>query len=282
MAGPTHNLYVDDSGTKEYADDGQYKITGGKTPYFVFGGVLLTPAEAGAVAKSMRNLKLNAFGTPDVEIKANWLRIAHERESRYLDKYGIAADELRDFVDEVYALLNRCDCKLVACVVNKAEVQEQYKKPHYAPAIAYDLLLQRVQQEMQACAGEAHITIDAMSGATPKGRQYLDNLTKQHAALKKNGSHLMRNMSFDRIGGQAFRNSQNDERLQLADLVSYAVYRQFVNHGPQWEEAGQEHLPLYQYFERVTGKFRNDRGRIQGYGIVKFPRNKRILWGVKT
>jgi hypothetical protein len=178
----------------------------------------------------------------------------------------------------VYELINDCDCKLVACVVNKAEVQQQYKKPHYAPATAYDCLLQRAQLEMRASGGEIHVTIDAMDGATPKGRQYLENLKRQHATLKKHGSPLMRGMSFDCIGGQAFRDSKNDERLQLADLVSYAVYRQFVDHGADWEDAGREELPVYEYFGRIGAKFRSNRGRIQGYGIVKFPMNRRVPW----
>lgn len=278
MAGPTHNLFVDDSGTKEYSEDRRYATTGGKTPYFVFGGLLLTPREAGAVARAMRGLKVSTFGTPNVEIKANWLRIGHERKARYLDKYGITDVGLTSFTDDVYDLINGCDCKLVACVVNKAEVQDQYKKPHYAPAIAYDCLLQRAQQEMRASGGEIHITIDAMDGATPKGRQYLENLRRQHASLKKHGSPLMRGMSFDCIGGQAFRDSKSDERLQLADLVSYAVYRQFVDYGAGWEDAGQEELPTYEYFERIGSKFRSNRGRIQGYGIVKFPLNNRVPW----
>lgn len=281
MANPTHNLFVDDSGTKEYAEDKRYSITGGKTPYFVFGGMLLTPGEASVVTKAMRNFKLDTFGTPDVEIKANWLRIWHERKVRYLDKFEVTNDELTAFTDDVYSLLNDCDCKLVACVVNKEEVQQQYKQPHYAPAIAYDCLLQRVQQEMASYGGEAFVTIDAMDGATPRGHQYLDNLKRQHAKLKRHGSPLMGGMRFDRIGGQAFRDSKADERLQLADLVSYAVYRQFVDHGPDWENKDKKQLPVYEYFGRIASKFRNHAGRVQGYGIVKFPLNTRIHWGVK-
>lgn len=280
MAGPTHILFVDDSGTKEYAADRRYSTIGGKTPYFVFGGTLLSTGEASVVTQAMRGLKLNTFGTPDVEIKANWLRVWHERQARYLDKYGITDDELTKFTNEVYALLNGCNCNLVACVVNKAEVQEKYKNPYYAPAIAYDCLLQRAQLEMGACRGETSVIIDAMDGATPKGRQYLDNLQRQHAKLKKHGSPLMAGLRFDRIRGQRFRDSKDDERLQLADLVSYAVYRQFVDHGPAWEQGGGK-LPTYEYFARIARKFRSQNRRIQGYGIVKFPSNERIPWRVK-
>lgn len=87
-------------------------------------------------------------------------------------------------------------------------------------------------------------------------------------------------MAFDHVGGMAFRDSHLDERLQLADLVAYAVFRQFVDYGPDWEDDSKP-LPVYEYLERLAPKFRNHNGRLQGYGIVKFPMNKRVKWAVE-
>lgn len=281
MAGPTHKLFIDDSGNKDYSRDGVYRPSGGRTPYFVFGGLLVTPGAAGMIDVEMRALKVLTFGTPDVEIKAHWLRRREERTKRYLDKYGVSPQNLKRFTEATYEVIREADCQLVACAVNKAEVQRLYRdRAYYAPAIAYDCLLQRAQQEMASCAGEVHVTIDSMTGATPAGNQHLDLLRKQHEALKKRGSTIRRGMPLDRIGGIAFRDSERDERLQLADLVAYAVYRQFVDHGSDWEDPSKP-LPTYEYLDRIAPKFRNDRGRIQGYGIVKFPRNRRVLWAVE-
>jgi hypothetical protein len=132
---------------------------------------------------------------------------------------------------------------------------------------------------MVTCEGEVHVTIDSMSGATPAGNQHLDNLRRQHESLKKRGSALRKGMTFDRIGGVAFRDSKLDERLQLADLVAYAIYRQFVDHSPEWEDPSKP-LLTYEYLERIATKFRNQGGRIQGYGIIKFPRERRVPWAV--
>jgi hypothetical protein len=64
------------------------------------------------------------------------------------------------FTDATYRLINEASCKLVACIVDKAEVQQLYgDKAYYAPAITYDCLLQRVQQEMIDCGGEVHVTV---------------------------------------------------------------------------------------------------------------------------
>ncbi len=270
MAAPTHKLFLDDSGNKEYSDTGWYGHKGGRTPYFVFGGLLISPLDASLVDYSMRTLKLTTFGTSEVEVKANWLKRRQERAKRYLEPFGITAARLDDFVDALYEIIDETDCQLIACAVNKAEVQREYSNPHYTSSIAYDCLLQRVQREMADYGGEVHVTMDSMTGATPAGNQPLDNLRSQHQKFRKYGSTLQRNMAFDNIGGLAFRDSKQDERLQLADLVAHAVYRQFVDHGNDWEQWTPEQ-PSYEYFSRVAHKFRNLDGRIQGYGVVRFP-----------
>jgi hypothetical protein len=118
-----------------------------------------------------------------------------------------------------------------------------------------------------------------MTGATAAGNQHLALLKRQHQLLRSRGSTLLKGMSFDRIGGISFRDSKLDERLQLADLVAYATYRQFVDYGADWEDDSKP-LELYEYLGRLAPKFRNRNGRIQGYGIVKFPMNRRVPWAV--
>ena len=39
---------------------------------------------------------------------------------------------------------------------------------------------------------------------------------------------------------------------------------------------------MYPYVERVSGKFRKDaNGRVQEFGIVKFPLLRRVLWTIR-
>ncbi|MGC1878480.1 MAG: DUF3800 domain-containing protein [Rhabdochlamydiaceae bacterium] len=274
-------LFADDSGTKEYSSTSQYLTQGGGlTPYFVFGGLIVTPAIAGYLTKKMHEFKLAFFGK-NVEIKANWLRVEKERKKRYLDPFAKSEADMKHFSEQIYDLIITSECILVACAINKQEVQLKYPKPHYAPSIAYDCLLQRAQQEMKAQNGRLQIIMDDMSGATPKKNQYKENLEIQHKNLLTRGSPLRRGMIFDRIGQLTFSDSQADERLQLADLVAYAVYRQFMEYGDRWETEGDE-LPTYSYFDKIAHKFRKDgNGRIQGYGVVKFPLKNRVGWTIK-
>lgn len=277
----THMLYLDDSGNKEYAPDGKY-VGGGKTPLFVYGGLLMTPDEAGKISVAVGACKVGWFGTEDVEIKANWLKRPAERQKRYLDKYSLSDSDLTEFTTEIYDIIANCEADLVGVVVNKAEAQAHYgSRVWHASAIAYECLMQRVQMAMYDTGGYARIVIDDMDGASPAGRQWRTNLEAQHKQLRKSGSRMRRSgKPFDRLLGDepTFKDSKHDHRLQLADLVAYCVYRQFIDHGPAWEDKTTGTLPMYEYFKRVSGRFRNHAGIITGYGIVKFPTVAKVLW----
>jgi hypothetical protein len=172
----THVLCVDDSGTKEYSPSGEYSA--GNTRYFLFGGPFLRIDEAKRLAATLRQLKREAFGTERVEVKSNWLRIDRERKSRYLDKFGKSEADLTRFVEALYRAIAESDLVLIACVVDKVHMLEQYgDRAWYPPAAAYEMLLQRAHAEMVECRSSGtgtcfSIVVDDMSGATPKGRQY--------------------------------------------------------------------------------------------------------------
>lgn len=277
MSGPTHKLYVDESGTKEYEASGKYQIHRGPTPYFVFAGLLIKASDAGLLAQKARAMKKGCFGTADVEIKANWLKRPDERRLRYLVPYGIDDARLDNLVRGLYGLLAGFDGELMASIVDKAAVQTKYPDLWYAPAIAYECLMQRAQLAMEEVGGRVSVTVDDMSGATPKGNQYKTNLFTHHRGLKAYGSRLIK-MKMDRLESLGFSNSASDERLQLCDLAAYAVYRQFIEHGPAWD-GPDARLPLYPYLGMIWKKFRRGPGNIvAGFGVVKFPRTSWKKW----
>lgn len=273
----THRLYIDDSGTKEYSPDGRYDA--GNTRYFVLGGVLTAIDTAREMVTVLRSVKERHFGVPDVEVKSNWLRIPKERKKHYLDRYGMSEENLRAFVEDYYSSLLLLDFNLIACVVDKVHMAEDYSDPWYAPAVAYELMIQRAQREMEG-KGFFSVEIDNMTGATPKHHKYSDNLVRQHAHMRKHGSVLRRGMSFDRlIGNLRFVDSAHSELVQVADIAAYNVFRQFTEYGEEWENNGLNRLPTYDYFRRIGRKFRRGpNNRIQGYGVVKMPLRQQVRW----
>lgn len=272
------SLYVDDSGTKEYATRGEaYGRAGGKSRYFVFGGLLIDSDLAGPFFDRIAVLKQRVFGTTGVEIKSNWLRIPKERGRRYLTPYDLTEDRLTAFVNDYYEIIGSTNLQLLAAVVDKEHMQQKYPTPWYAPAAAYEFLLQRVVQEVRT-PDRVSVYIDDMMGATPLGSQYKDNLKRHHARLQQHGSQLLRSLDFSTLGDLRFLDSAYSHAVQVADIVAYNVYRQFIEHGEAWEQASEE-LPMYDWFMKLSGKFRRGpNNRIQGFGVVKCPLLNRVPW----
>lgn len=278
MKDPTHALYIDESGTKEYSDE-KIKYGRGRSRLFVFGGVLVTIEAAGTLSRKIIEAKLNYFGSDSVEIKSTWLRNPRERRDRYLDKYSISEKELKTFVKSYYEIAIDTELTLLASIVDKQHVQEKYSVPWYAPAIAYEILLQRLQLSV---SGRATVIIDDMMGKTPLGNPYKRNLIRHHKQLRKSGSRLIPGFTFDCLLPKPhFSDSSNSHIIQLADVVAYNVHRQFRDHGEEWETKGLTNLPTYDYFDKIASKFRMGTGkRIQGYGVVKFPVRNQFPWSV--
>jgi len=191
----SHLLFVDDSGTKEYAPSVELY---GKNILrsFVFGGVLLPARTAGAITSEIVSLKIQAFGSPDVEIKSNWLRIPRETKRKYLDEFEVSKQEIDAFVQAHYDIVLKADLVLLAGVVDKVHMQEDYRNPWYAPAVAYEVLLQRVENELSG-RGTVRVTVDDMAGATtPRRNQYKANPSRQHEQMRQRGSRLRQGNSY--------------------------------------------------------------------------------------
>lgn len=278
MKDPTHSLFIDESGTKEYADE-TCGYGEGRSRYFVFGGVLLSNPAASKLTASIIEAKKEFFNTEDVEIKSTWLRNPGKRRNQYLDKFGIEETRLTEFTNRYYEILNQSEMVLIASVVDKLQVQEQYKYPHYVPSIAYEIILQRLAHSVP---GTATVIIDDMTGSTPKMTQYKENLKRQHRSLRQNGSRLLSGFRFNCLLPEVrFTDSAKHHLVQVADIAAYNVYRQFRDYGEEWETKGLKKLPVYEHFGRLVSKFRQGpNGRIQGYGVVKFPLRTQVRWAV--
>jgi hypothetical protein len=276
-------LFVDDSGNREYSDDNVYSVSG-KSRYFVLGGLLAEEREAQFFIARLRDLKRLTFGTPDVEVKCNWLRMPKERTAHYLEPFGVTNDQLTAFTNDYYRLIVQASVTLIAAVVDKVHMRERYGKSAWYPhAAAYDVLMQRAVMAV-GDAGSLAVTMDNMSGKTPEQNPYTELLHKHHERLRQRGSQLQPRLSFSCLSGPVkFVNSAHSDLVQVSDLTAYNVHRQFRDFGTQWErqvEVGAQ-LPTYEYFDRIVGKFRrSDAGRVQGFGIAKFPLVNRVPWAV--
>lgn len=272
-------LYLDDSGQKEYPPDGA-PFDHGVSRYFVFGGFYSAMREAGRLVDGLKAAKVRSFGTTSVEVKSNWLRMPLERERRYLHPFGLNDDQLQSFVDDFYSCVLDADISLLACVVDKLHMTEEYGKARwYPPAAAYECLIQRMQNELGPSGLKFRVVIDDMSGKTPAENDYKENLKRHHAQLQRSGCNFVPMKVDALVGNPKFVNSRDSNLVQVADLIAYNVFRQFREHGEDWEDKGLEQLPSYDWFRRIAPKFRRGaNNRIQGYGVIKFPLRVRVPW----
>jgi len=280
----SHSLYIDDSGNREYSNDRDYESSG-KSRYFVYGGILFKQPADSALAEGVADLKRKYFDTTRVELKSNWLRLPEERERRYCRPFNVSPDVLNWLTDDLYTLVNESELQIIAVVVDKLHMQERYPEPWYPPTVAYEVLMQRVCLAVPATDSVA-VTMDEISGKTPKSRAYGPLMLAHHAKLAKAGSSLQVDVRMSQLTAAGFRfvNSAHSHLLQMADLVTYNVHRQFRDHGDAWEIKPAEskgNLPVYPYFEKMERKFRlGPGGRVQGFGIVKLPIVNRVAWAV--
>lgn len=271
---PVRGIFIDESGQKEYRELGDaYGDQRGPSRYFVLGAVSGSARVLSDLIRRTRDHKSEFFGTHEVEIKSNWLRIPRERVARYLEAFGVSEAALLHWVHALYDLFLGADIEITAAVIDKVGMSRQYQdRRHPALRTAYMVLMQRVAMDSGLPASSVTVILDVMAP------DHQAQLQAFHAALRE-GSGCLQGMDHTcLLPAPRFRDSAAHDLLQLADLVAYNVYRQFMVHGERWEEPTAV-LPQYEYFERLRPRLRRGPdGQIQGYGVFKMPMGRRVRW----
>lgn len=263
-------FYIDESGQREY---------GPKTSrYFVLCGLGVPDTEWKRLNDRVSELKNTYFKTPSVETKSAWLRHPSERKKRYIDTFGISEEDLREFIERIYDLIETSNIVLFASVIDKKEMQEDYVTPQNPSSIAYRLIFERFEKFLEQQAEDRGIVIfDKISEAAFVKKGYENLLVRQHLKYMTKGTDYV---TVERIiEGLLFIPSVENNFIQLADLCAYNTFRQFRQFGEDWEKPSGKSLKTYKYFGRILKKFyvgRDD--RLSGYGIKKFPDRGKTIW----
>jgi hypothetical protein len=267
--------YLDDSGEKEYGAN--------TSRYFVYAGVIVDRAVEPDLSREIDELKVGTFGTATVEIKSNWLRIPRERQARYLAPFHVSEQQLTAFVEAFYKLMRSDRLTYLAAAIDKPQMLARYQNSAWYPsATAYQLLLQRYQMHAAGLDAIGQITIDDMSGSTPKKNQWRDLLRSHHNRLKRDGCQMTKMRFTNLVDAPRFGSSERFNLLQIADLVAYNVFRQFRDNGDAWDRDDAKAMKTYKHLDPLLKRFRlGPRNRIEGWGIVKWPHERASRWRVK-
>lgn len=227
--------------------------------------------------------KINAFGTKNVELHSSSLRNPHQLKKQYLDKYNITAEKLRHFINDVwYPIFSNYPIQTVAIIVDKRYFKNARHSNISPLEIAAEALFDRT--EIHPCS-DCNIVFDQMDSEI-KSQTDLQGKVLQISNTKidlANGKYKNK-YSHSSV---SFEKSSNSNFLQLADMVAYNTWRQFVDYGNEWNihsPIGKHRsLPMYKYFDIISSNFyHNKNNRINGFGIIKLPDpfNKKRGWNL--
>jgi hypothetical protein len=287
----TYKVFVDDSGSKEYFEPYNPYLIEDPLPfegnelywrnnYFVLTGIRVEQEDLGKVDGAIRKLKVDCFGTEDVEIKSVWLRYPDKQEAKYLKPYGLTKERLlkfgNDYMDAIASFSD--EVKILAVVVDKRYFKYRGKVNNAPLLRATQVLLERVCQ----AGGETTLVFDQMDTSTSKWRGdnnkilgvYLTNARMEQIYISE----------YTNITDCTFGDSSKDNMLQIADVCAYCVYRQFVMYGPEWsQQRDNETLDVYSYFRRIADNFYRSpypshRNKVVGYGLSVIPNTHKLNW----
>ena len=160
------------------------------------------------------------FELANCEVKSNWLRVSKGRENRSPFLHALGQDDLRRLTDTYFAQVAKRNVVVIASVIDKRYLPSSitHEGMH---TIAYEFLLEQVQNYLKEYH-QRHLGLIVMDDTDKKLNQ---SIAMRHASLQREGNL---NMGFPNIVEYPFfTRSELSNGVQLADLLSYNVYRAF-------------------------------------------------------
>jgi len=265
----TYLFYIDESGQREYGPN--------TSRYFVLCGVGIPIESWQLLNNNLHTLKQSYFGTPSVEIKSVWLRQPRARQKRYLGPYGLSEPQLQECVTRLYGILDHPPVVLFGSVVDKVQMQGTYAQPQSPSSLAYRHIFERFQHFLKSRHEPTYgvVVFDKIHDAVFRSKGYENLLTRQHLRYLQQGTDFVQIDNI--VEGLLFIPSSENNFVQLADLCAYNLFRQFREHGKQWDSPIADRWPLYGYFGRIVHHFyTGSDDTLSGFGIKKFPDHRKL------
>lgn len=230
-----------------------------RAPYFIIAGVIMHEAQWHGIADDLRALKARPEFNVRGEIKWRYFGPTNEDDAnpvRHLDQA-----ERDAFRQAFYGLLTKR--KAVKLLANVTDVQAAYGLPYVQNAedlylYTYKGLSERFQyflQDMTRTVGAGQLGLVV---ADHRSKAQDDKLRKRHHELIEQNAPVFSTYS-NYVETLFLTPSHNSVGIQFADMVAGAVGRRF--------NADDGH-----YFGQIEPSFRKSpAGRIEGYGLVRFP-----------
>lgn len=226
----------------------------------------------------INKLKIKYFWTKDVEIKSTFLRNPKNRNKYYLNKYWITNEDLNLFWEEIYDILEKHKENFTIYGVVFDKRQYKYRKDDNSNILlkSAQALFERIEKSWK----QTKFVFDQMDKSLVKTTW--DNW-KILQILKWENMNIVRyNENFKNIVDIEFQKSNNENMLQLADLISYNIRRQYMQFWNILIDNPNNIKSIeggYPYFDKICKNiYKNDEWKYIWYWLVIFPNFKKLDW----
>lgn len=236
-------FYVDESGTPDPVE----KQVQGCSNKFVIGGILIESNSTQLLEESFYQLKEKYLKNPLKELKYN-------TKSDNI-KLGFNKEKIREGTYE-FISNTPCNFKIITLVFDKTRLDEKKyisKDKSDIYASSFQFLLERVNLELNNSNESCLVVLDSRNKNDNKVLYY------SYMKLLKYGTQWQSAEKFNHfLPSIAFSDSEFCMNLCIADFCCASVFQLVENNRPK-------------YFTTIQNKFRNNNGKIEGYGIAYFP-----------
>ncbi len=284
-----HKFFIDDSGSKDYKNPYEKSLSDSLYPwssttkswlddnFFVLCWVYVDSKDMTMIDDEIKALKNRIFGTQHVEVKSVYLRNPKLRKRYYLDKYPVTEESLKDFWDSLFEIIGRHQkvLKLIATVFDKRHYKNR-SDPDKQPLLkSVQTLFERVERIKH----DTHIVFDQMESSLSLDKwlhRWICNIARGNVWLSQ--SYIAEYTHIKKI---EFQKSHNENFLQIADVCSYVIRRQFMEHGKTWLE-WWDACWVYDYFDKIRCNIYTCSGKAVWFGLIIIPNFKKIQWKIST
>lgn len=282
-------FFIDDSGSKDYKNPYDKSLSDSLYPwssatkswlddnFFVLCWVYIHTDDMLTIDNEVKALKNRIFGTQYVEIKSVYLRNPKLRKRYYLDKYPVTEESLKDFWDSLFELIDRYQhkLKLIATIFDKRHYKNR-TDPDKQPLLKS---VQAIFERVEHIGKDTHIVFDQMESSLSLEKwkhKWICNIAKWNIWLSQ--SYIE---DYTHIKKIEFQKSHNENFLQIADICSYVIRRQFMEHGKVWLEWWAS-CWVYDYFDKIRCNIYTNSGKAVWYGLIIIPNFQKIQWNISA
>ncbi len=246
-----HIFFIDESGTPPGPN-------GGKDKYFVIGGVVIPEQVWHRIRDALLGMKVRR----QLRGELKWRYFTTQNTDKNNPMLGLSQAQRNEIRTEMYDII--CSVKSIKTIACVACIEAAYAMPsignrHDLYHFTYKPLSERFQYYLQDLSRTVGRTETGIIVADHRGATDDERFRGAHERLLYSGGDFCSNYA-NLVESLFFQPSVLSVGVQLADMVAGAVWRKYEKGDDYWYKALEPSLR------------KAPDGRVDGYGIVKFPK----------